>query len=103
MRNVCKQISGNGGKAYHDHLRFYNLSMLSLQAAIAEEALGERITPISSARLRTAAATALSAAAVKARVLADAEERECQRLVTAAIEAQFQKVQFKLQASIFVD
>ncbi|GAB4819040.1 hypothetical protein N2152v2_006086 [Parachlorella kessleri] len=52
---------------------------------------------ISSAKARTAAATALSAAAVKARLLADAEERECQRLVVAAVEAQFHKVQLKLQ------
>ena len=54
--------------------------------------------PVSSSRMRVAAATALGAAAVKAKVLAEAEEREVQRQVQAAIEAQMQKVQLKLNS-----
>ncbi len=46
--------------------------------------------------MRVAAATALGAAAVKAKMMADAEEREVQRHVQIAIEAQLQKVQLKL-------
>ena len=48
--------------------------------------------------MRVAAATALGAAAVKAKVLAEAEEREVQRQVQLAIEAQMQKVQLKLNS-----
>ncbi len=48
--------------------------------------------------MRVAAATALGAAAVKAKMMADAEEREVQRQVQIAIEAQLQKVQLKLNS-----
>ena len=48
--------------------------------------------------MRVAAATALGAAAVKAKMLADAEEREVQRQVQIAVEAQMQKVQLKLNS-----
>ena len=48
--------------------------------------------------MRVAAATALGAAAVKAKMLADAEEREVQRQVQIAVEAQMQKVQLKLKS-----
>lgn len=54
--------------------------------------------PVSSTRMRVAAATALGAAAVKAKMLADAEEREVQRQVQIAVEAQMQKVQLKLNS-----
>ncbi|KAA6426594.1 MAG: SWI SNF complex subunit SMARCC2 isoform 2 [Trebouxia sp. A1-2] len=54
--------------------------------------------PVSSGRMRVAAATALGAAAVKAKMMADAEEREVQRQVQIAIEAQLQKVQLKLNS-----
>jgi SWI/SNF related-matrix-associated actin-dependent regulator of chromatin subfamily C len=49
--------------------------------------------------MRIAAATGLAAAAVQAKLLADQEEREVQRLVLAAIESQFKKVNAKLQVS----
>ena len=48
--------------------------------------------------MRVAAATALGAAAVKAKMLADAEEREVQRQVQVAVDAQIQKVQLKLNS-----
>ncbi len=48
--------------------------------------------------MRVAAATALGAAAVRAKMMADAEEREVQRQVQIAIEAQLQKVQLKLNS-----
>ena len=48
--------------------------------------------------MRVAAATALGAAAVKAKILADAEEREIQRQVQVAVDAQMQKVQLKLNS-----
>ncbi|KAL4857267.1 SWI/SNF complex subunit [Chlorella vulgaris] len=53
--------------------------------------------PPSAGRMRLAAATGLAAAAVQAKLLADQEEREVQRLVLAAVESQFKKVQAKLQ------
>lgn len=48
--------------------------------------------------MRVAAATALGAAAVKAKMLASAEEREVQRQVQLAVDAQLQKVQLKLKS-----
>ena len=54
--------------------------------------------PVNSSRMRVAAATALGAAAVKAKMLADAEEREIQRQVQVAVDAQIQKVQLKLNS-----
>ena len=53
---------------------------------------------MSSSRMRVAAATALGAAAVKAKMMADAEEREVRRQVQLAVEAQLQKVQLKLDS-----
>ncbi|PSC72177.1 swi snf complex [Micractinium conductrix] len=53
--------------------------------------------PVSAGRMRVAAATGLAAAAVQAKLLADQEEREVQRLVVAAIENLFKKVHAKLQ------
>lgn len=50
-----------------------------------------------SAGLEKAASAALGAAAAKAKVIADFEEREIQRLVNAAIEAQMKKVELKMQ------
>ena len=47
-------------------------------------------------RVRAAAAAGLAAAAVKSRLMADAEEREMQRLVVAACENQLRRVQAKL-------
>eukprot|EP00887_Chlorella_sp_A99_P002369 scaffold10.g2369.t1 len=48
-------------------------------------------------QLRVAAAIGLASAAARAKQLADAEEREMQRLVVAAIEAQQKKVDAKLR------
>jgi SWI/SNF related-matrix-associated actin-dependent regulator of chromatin subfamily C len=48
------------------------------------------------ARVRAASAAGLAAAAVKARLMADAEEREMQRLIIVACENQLQRVQAKL-------
>ncbi|CAG8709868.1 10303_t:CDS:2 [Dentiscutata erythropus] len=47
--------------------------------------------------LERAGATAMGAAAAKAKVLADYEEREIQRLVNAVIENQLKKLELKLQ------
>ena len=47
-------------------------------------------------RVRAAAAAGLAAAAVKARLMADAEEREMQRLVIVACENQLRRVNAKL-------
>ena len=55
------------------------------------------LQPLPAARVRLAAATGLAAAAVQAKLLADQEEREVQRLVLAAVESQFKKVHAKLQ------
>eukprot|EP00271_Cylindrocystis_brebissonii_P006681 TRINITY_DN19445_c0_g1_i1.p1 TRINITY_DN19445_c0_g1~~TRINITY_DN19445_c0_g1_i1.p1 ORF type:complete len:829 (+),score=231.07 TRINITY_DN19445_c0_g1_i1:688-3174(+) len=51
----------------------------------------------STARIRAAAATALGAAAAKAKLLATQEEREMQELVAAVVEKQLRKVELKLQ------
>lgn len=48
--------------------------------------------------MKVAAATALGAAAVKAKMMADAEEREVRHQVQLAVEAQLQKVQLKLDS-----
>ncbi|CAL8469788.1 g9330 [Coccomyxa elongata] len=53
--------------------------------------------PISTTKARIAAATALSAAAARARLLADAEEREAQRLASEAMEAMLKRLERKLQ------
>eukprot|EP00803_Ostreobium_quekettii_P007065 evm.model.scf_1407.2 EVM.evm.TU.scf_1407.2 scf_1407:7799-21268(+) len=50
---------------------------------------------VSMARMRIAAAAAMSAATVRAKLLADQEEREIQRLVVAAIESQIRKLEMK--------
>ena len=47
-------------------------------------------------RVRAASAAGLAAAAVKARLMADAEEREMQRLIIVACENQLARVQAKL-------
>jgi len=47
--------------------------------------------------LERAGATAMGSAAAKAKVLADYEEREIQRLVNAVIENQLKKLELKLQ------
>eukprot|EP00898_Chlorokybus_atmophyticus_P002178 jgi/Chlat1/2961/Chrsp2S00363 len=52
---------------------------------------------LSAVKVKVAAATALAAAAVKAKLLADQEEREIQRLVATAIENQLKKVELKLR------
>jgi hypothetical protein len=61
------------------------------------------LQPPSAGRMRLAAATGLAAAAVQAKLLADQEEREVQRLVLAAVESQFKKVQAKLQVGCLAD
>eukprot|EP00850_Spirogloea_muscicola_P010436 SM000061S19263 [mRNA] locus=s61:398927:405189:- [translate_table: standard] len=58
---------------------------------------GEQDSPTSALRLRVAAATGLAAAAVKAKLLADAEEREIQRLVADVMEQQVKKLEIKLR------
>jgi SWI/SNF related-matrix-associated actin-dependent regulator of chromatin subfamily C len=47
-------------------------------------------------RVKAASAAGLAAASVKARLMADAEEREMQRLIIVACESQLQRVQAKL-------
>eukprot|EP00850_Spirogloea_muscicola_P000936 SM000003S11181 [mRNA] locus=s3:1465428:1471766:- [translate_table: standard] len=58
---------------------------------------GETDGPTSALRLRVAAATGLAAAAVKAKLLADAEEGEIQRLVAEVMEQQVKKLEIKLR------
>ncbi|GBG77115.1 hypothetical protein CBR_g23440 [Chara braunii] len=53
--------------------------------------------PPSALQVRAAAATAIAAAAVKAKLLADQEEREIQRLVASVIEMQLKKLEIKLR------
>ncbi|CAM6043338.1 unnamed protein product [Sphagnum compactum] len=53
--------------------------------------------PINAVRVKQAAASAMAAAAVKAKLLADQEEREVQRLVSVVIEHQLKKLELKLK------
>jgi len=53
--------------------------------------------PVSLLKVKTAAATALAAAAVKAKLLADQEEREIKKLVVQAVEVQVKRMEHKLQ------
>lgn len=71
-------------------------SVLSCEACGA--CCGGADAPVSSSRMRVAAATALGAAAVKAKMLADVEEREVQRQVQVAVDTQIQKLQLKLNS-----
>lgn len=71
--------------------------MASSNASTPEPPKAEADGPPSVARVRIAAATALGAAAVKARVMADEEEREVRRCVLAAAEAQMERINLKLQ------
>lgn len=63
---------------------------LNVKLNISEEA-------ISSSHVNRAAANAMAAAAIKAKLLADQEEREMQRLVTIVIEHQLKKLELKLK------
>ena len=53
--------------------------------------------PITRAQLKAAAAAALGAAAVRARLLADQEEREMARLVTQVVQCQAAKLEAKFK------
>ena len=53
--------------------------------------------PISSLQIKTAAATALATAAIKAKLLADQEAREIQRLASTVVELQLKKANIKLR------
>ena len=59
--------------------------------------IGGDIAGIPRSTLEKAAAAALGSAAVKAKSLADYEEREIQRLVTVVVEMQLKKLELKLQ------
>ncbi|KAG0317547.1 hypothetical protein BGZ97_005204 [Linnemannia gamsii] len=59
--------------------------------------IGSDIAGIPRSTLEKAAAAALGSAAVKAKSLADYEEREIQRLVTVVVEMQLKKLELKLQ------
>lgn len=58
---------------------------------------------VSSSKMRVAAATALSAAAVKAKLMAEQEEREIQRLVVTVVDSQLKKLEAKLKYSEELD
>lgn len=60
-------------------------------------AVGGDIAGMPRSTLEKAAAAALGSAAVKAKSLADYEEREIQRLVTVVVEMQLKKLELKLQ------
>ncbi|KAF9146934.1 hypothetical protein BGX30_000018 [Mortierella sp. GBA39] len=68
-------------------------------AGVKEEGavIGGDIAGIPRSTLEKAAAAALGSAAVKAKSLADYEEREIQRLVTVVVEMQLKKLELKLQ------
>lgn len=53
--------------------------------------------PLSSLQIKTAAATALATAAIKAKLLADQEAREIQRLASTVVELQLKKANIKLR------
>ena len=62
---------------------------------------GERTAadvPVTDKIAREAAATGLAAAAVRAKLLADAEEREVQRLIISIAEAQMKKIEAKMRS-----
>ena len=70
-------------------------------AAAAARGGGERTAadvPVTDAGAREAAATGLAAAAVRAKLLADAEEREVQRLIISIAEAQMKKIEAKMRS-----
>lgn len=73
----------------------------SVASAAAKAALGELASKtakdgVFSAGVEKAVSTGLGAAAAKAKVLADYEEREMQRLINELVETQMRKVELKL-------
>lgn len=58
---------------------------------------------VSASKMRVAAATALSAAAVKAKLMAEQEEREIQRLIVTVVDSQLKKLEIKLKYSEDLD
>lgn len=68
----------------------------ALEVLAEEDNAGLEGAALPSTRVRAASAAGLAAAAVKARLMADAEEREMQRLIIVACENQLQRVQAKL-------
>lgn len=58
---------------------------------------------VSTSKMRVAAATALSAAAVKAKLMAEQEEREIQRLIVTVVDSQLKKLEIKLKYSEDLD
>ncbi|CAK9268703.1 unnamed protein product [Sphagnum jensenii] len=73
-------------------------SLDTAQVAVQEiQKVQNREGPINAVRVKQAAASAMAAAAVKAKLLADQEEREVQRLVSVVIEHQLKKLELKLK------
>jgi SWI/SNF related-matrix-associated actin-dependent regulator of chromatin subfamily C len=68
----------------------------ALEVLAEEDNAGVNNAALPDTRVRAASAAGLAAAAVKARLMADAEEREMQRLIIVACENQLQRVQAKL-------
>jgi len=68
----------------------------ALEVLAEEDSAGLDGAALPDTRVRAASAAGLAAAAVKARLMADAEEREMQRLIIVACENQLQRVQAKL-------
>uniref|UniRef100_A0A804P8G8 SWI/SNF complex subunit SWI3D n=1 Tax=Zea mays TaxID=4577 RepID=A0A804P8G8_MAIZE len=71
----------------------------NIESVVVGEEKGSVVTanrPDSIARLKRAAATAVSAAAVKARFLGDQEEYQIRRLTALVIEKLFQKIEVKM-------
>lgn len=81
--NLGHPLAGPGGALVSRTLENGNLM-------IAEDILG-------TAHVERATVNAMAAAAVKAKLLADQEEREMQRLVTIVIEHQLKKLELKLK------
>lgn len=63
----------------------------------AESVVAIAQRPINATAMKVAAAAALAAAAVRAKLLAEQEEREIQRLVVGVVDAQMKKIEAKLK------
>ena len=67
-------------------------------AGVTTEKREDKAEPeLTAAQVRSAAATGLAAAAVRAKLLADQEEQEIQRLVVGMVEHQMRKVELKMR------
>ena len=91
IRHTNNEINGQEGDGLKEN------SMKDMNTLSHKQPDAHGGTDLQDAKVKVAAATALASAAVKAKLLAEKEERSIQRLVVEAIEKQIKKIELKLK------